>query len=102
MIKLRDLGANIPTGVPCTEEQILALVRTPIDDMLAERDQQAKAQKREIDLLRSFVKSDTQMAQLLSQLGSQSEIGSGWGRSRSGDDHKGGDEDASGDDEEGN
>ncbi|GJR42211.1 hypothetical protein Tco_1310314 [Tanacetum coccineum] len=33
-----------------------------IDDMLAERDQMAKAQKREIDLLRRVVESDSRMS----------------------------------------
>ncbi|GJT45588.1 hypothetical protein Tco_0954303 [Tanacetum coccineum] len=27
MIRLRDLGANMPTGVPYTEDQIMAVVR---------------------------------------------------------------------------
>ncbi|GKD70274.1 hypothetical protein Tco_1324364, partial [Tanacetum coccineum] len=67
-----------------------------IDDMLAERGQHAKAQKPEIDLLRRVVQSDSRMSQLLSQLGSQSKIGSsseaGGGSGNSGgvDDHKGG------------
>nr|GEV22653.1 hypothetical protein [Tanacetum cinerariifolium] len=49
MIKLGDLRADTPTGVPYIEEKILAMPHAyspnEIDDMIAERDQQSKAQK---------------------------------------------------------
>ncbi|GJR41458.1 hypothetical protein Tco_1217142 [Tanacetum coccineum] len=142
MLRLRDLGANTPSGVPYTKEEILALVRkgkqrgyipgvgrvltgkgktaifanqprgtytdAKIDEMLTSTDktideakEEAKRTRRELELLRRVVKSDGWMSQLLTQLGSQSEIdgdnrsGSGGG----GDDESGEDEDAGGDDD---
>ncbi|GJT56284.1 hypothetical protein Tco_0991338 [Tanacetum coccineum] len=81
-----------------------------IDDMLTERDQAlaaANAQRRELEDLRSVVRSDTRMAELLSNLGSRSEVGSGSGaRGKSGndgdrDDNEGEDGDTDVDEEEG-
>nr|GEX34660.1 hypothetical protein [Tanacetum cinerariifolium] len=101
MIKLRDLGTNTPIVVPYTEEHILVMVikgkvtfprEIETDDMLIEKDHarvaanaQAKAKKRELEELRSVLKSDPPMAELLSQLGSRSEIGLG-SRAGGGDD----------------
>nr|GEX87333.1 hypothetical protein [Tanacetum cinerariifolium] len=108
MIKLRDRGANTPTMVPYTKENILSMVmkgkhrghipekgrqvsrqgktlifgsqprgaysQLEIDDMLAERDNMlavanihVKAQRQELEELRSVVKSDPRMAELLNQ-----------------------------------
>nr|GEY51846.1 hypothetical protein [Tanacetum cinerariifolium] len=75
MIKVRDLGADTPTGVPYIKEQILAMAR--------KSKQRGHIPKR----------------------GRQSEIGSGsgtgGGSGRGADDHKGGDEYVDRDDEEG-
>nr|GEU69165.1 hypothetical protein [Tanacetum cinerariifolium] len=130
MIKLRDLGADMPTErghILGIGRQVAGLGKTSIfssqprgtysqleiDDMLAERDQahvaanpQVKAQKRELEELRSVVKSDPRMAELLSQLGSQSEIGLGSrdedeSRSGGGGDDEGRDDDTDGDDDRG-
>ncbi|GJU09894.1 hypothetical protein Tco_1132290 [Tanacetum coccineum] len=112
MIKLPDLGAYTPIGVPYVEERILSMFikgkqrghiprrgrqvagrgktlivgsqprgtysQLDIDDMLAEIDQalaaantQVKAQRRELDELKSVLRSDPRMVELLSQLGSE-------------------------------
>ncbi|GJZ33914.1 hypothetical protein Tco_0579350 [Tanacetum coccineum] len=116
MLRLRDLGANTPSGVPYTKEEILALVRKGkqrghilgIDEMLASRDktideakEEAKRTKRELSLLRRVVMSDNRMSHMFTHLGSQSEIdgGSESGSGGGGDDEPGGDEDAGGDDD---
>ncbi|GJV08314.1 hypothetical protein Tco_1345970 [Tanacetum coccineum] len=116
MIKLRDLGANIFTGVPYTEENILALVRKGKHrDHIPRRGRhalvvakaEAMAKKRKLKELRSVVKSDPRMAELLSQLGSRSDMGSSrgarggiWSDGSRADD-EGGDDDIIGDDDKG-
>ncbi|GJR29465.1 hypothetical protein Tco_1105697 [Tanacetum coccineum] len=80
MLRLRDLGANTPSGVPYTEE-ILALVRNgkqrgnipevdarPRDVTIEEAKEEAKWKGREIDLLRRVVTSDDRMSQMLSSI----------------------------------
>ncbi|GJT81794.1 hypothetical protein Tco_1056136 [Tanacetum coccineum] len=91
MLRPRDLGSNTPLGVPYTEEEILFLPRgmyidAEIDEMLTSRDkmideakEEAKRTRRELELLRGVVRFDDQMSQLLTQLGSHSEIGRGAG-----------------------
>ncbi|GKC44533.1 hypothetical protein Tco_1062255 [Tanacetum coccineum] len=108
MIKLRDLGADTSTMMPYIEEYILSMVikgkqRGHIpgkgrDHMLVAANIHVKAQRRELKELRSVVKSDSRMAELLSQLGSQSKICLG---SEGGDNDEGEDDDADVDEEEG-
>ncbi|GKE87940.1 hypothetical protein Tco_1565415 [Tanacetum coccineum] len=81
MIRLRDLRVDTPTGVPCIEEQILAMsgryiLQAKIDAMLSERDQQSK-------------------------IGLGSRTGGGSGSGEGADDHEGEDDDVGGDDDEG-
>ncbi|GJU40687.1 hypothetical protein Tco_1193644 [Tanacetum coccineum] len=83
MIRLRDLGANTPTSLPYTEDQIMAMVR--------------KGKQRGHIL--GVVRSDDHMSQLLTQLESQHEVGGGSGSGGGGDDEPGADEDANGDEE---
>ncbi|GJX56028.1 hypothetical protein Tco_0285925 [Tanacetum coccineum] len=73
-----------------------------IDEMLTSRDkmideakEEAKRTRRELELLRGVVRFDDQMSQLLTQLGSHSEIGrgSGSGSGGGGDDESGEDDD---------
>ncbi|GJZ69827.1 hypothetical protein Tco_0633377 [Tanacetum coccineum] len=71
MLRLKDLGPNTPTGVPYTDGEIMAMV----------------------------VRSDDKMSQLLTQLQSQHEVGSGSGNDGGGDDEPGEDEDADGDED---
>nr|GEU65475.1 hypothetical protein [Tanacetum cinerariifolium] len=100
------------------DRQVFGLGKTPIfdsqprstyfqleiDHMLTKRDQalaaanaQAKVQRRELEELRSVVRSNTRMAELLINLGSRSEVGSGSESGNGGD----GDDDADVDEEEG-
>ncbi|GKC73720.1 hypothetical protein Tco_1119603 [Tanacetum coccineum] len=107
MTKLRDLGANTPTGVPYTEKEIFSKVRKGKEwgyisrrDMqvaslgktkLAKAKVEAKANRRELDELRNALKTNSQMVELLSQLGSCSEMGLGRGtKDRSGEGESGG------------
>ncbi|GJX31106.1 hypothetical protein Tco_0240961 [Tanacetum coccineum] len=66
MMRLKDLGPNTPTGVPYTDDEIMAMV----------------------------VRSDDKISQLLTQLQSQHEVVSGSGSGGGGDDEPGEDEDA--------
>nr|GEY09254.1 hypothetical protein [Tanacetum cinerariifolium] len=83
MIRLRDLGANTSTGVPYTEDQIMAMRLS-----------------KELAILRTIIKSDDRMSQLLTQLESEHEIGSDSGSGRGGDDEPGTNEDASRDEDD--
>ncbi|GJZ53132.1 hypothetical protein Tco_0608017, partial [Tanacetum coccineum] len=115
MLRLRDLGANTPSGVPYTEEEIMAMVRKGkqgrhiprVGRVLAEKGkttifieeprstytnteideikEEAKRTRRELDLLRRVISSDDRISQMLTQLESQIEIG-GVRESRSGRD----------------
>nr|GEX41952.1 hypothetical protein [Tanacetum cinerariifolium] len=72
MIKLRDLGANTPTRVPYTEEEILAkVIKGKHRSHIAGRGRQVASAGK--------TKTDPRMAELLSQVGSRSEMGSGSG-----------------------
>ncbi|GJU13175.1 copia protein [Tanacetum coccineum] len=125
MLRLRDLGANTPMGVPYTEDQIMAMVRkgkqqgyilgvgrvlaeqgwdaisinepqgTYTDTDVDELKEEAKRTRRELELLRRVVRCDDRMSQMYTQLDSQHEISGG---SESGGD-RGGDEDV-GEDED--
>ncbi|GJV13082.1 hypothetical protein Tco_1354623 [Tanacetum coccineum] len=125
MLWLRDLGANTPTGVPYTEDQIMAMVRkgkrrghipgvgrvlaeqgrdaisineprgTYTDVDVDELKEEAKRTRRELELRRRVIRSDDRMSQMYKQLESQHELGGG---SRS-DGGGAGDEDADGDEE---
>ncbi|GJS90484.1 zinc finger, PHD-type containing protein [Tanacetum coccineum] len=67
MLRLQGLGSNTETGVPYTEDEIMAIVRGD--------------------------KSDDKFSQMLTQLESQPEIGGGSGSGGPGDDEQGHDED---------
>ncbi|GJU48188.1 hypothetical protein Tco_1217743 [Tanacetum coccineum] len=129
MIRLRDLGANMPTGMPYTEEQIMAMVRkgkqrghipgvdrvlvgqgrdaisineprgTYTDADVDEVKENNKRLRKEPAMLRTVVKSDDRMSQLLTQLELQHEVCGGSGSGRGGDNEPNADEDAKGDDE---
>ncbi|GKA63061.1 hypothetical protein Tco_0762580, partial [Tanacetum coccineum] len=103
MLRMRDLGINTPTGVPYTEEQIMAMVKKSkqrghipgIDEIKED----GKRLRKELELLRSVVRSDDRSSQMLTQLESQPKIGGRNGSGGGGDDEPGGDEDAGGDEE---
>ncbi|GJZ68763.1 hypothetical protein Tco_0632313 [Tanacetum coccineum] len=114
MLRLGDLGANMPTGVPYTEDQIMSMVRKgkqrghipSVGRVLAGLTGTSS-------LSTSFnartppmsMRSDDRMSQLLTQLESQHGVGGGSGSDRGGNDEPvadedaGGDEDADGDEE---
>ncbi|GJY53027.1 hypothetical protein Tco_0444691 [Tanacetum coccineum] len=129
MLRLMDLGANTPMGVPITVDQIMAMDRkgkqrehihrvgrvlagkgrnvifidkprgTYTDVDVDELKEEAKRTRRELQLLRTVVRSDDRMSEMLIQLESQHEIGrgSGSGSGGGGDDELGEDEDVGGD-----
>ncbi|GKC46661.1 hypothetical protein Tco_1064383 [Tanacetum coccineum] len=109
MIRLRDLGANTPMGVPYTEDQIMAMGRDTIsinkprgvytDTDVDELKDDNKRVRKELAMLRTVVKSDDRMSQLLTQLESQHEFDGGNRSGGGGDDELGADEDAGGDEE---
>ncbi|GJQ90740.1 hypothetical protein Tco_0001879 [Tanacetum coccineum] len=76
MLRLHGLGSNTETGVPYTEDEIMAIVRWG---------KQRGAHSR--------YWSDDMFSQMLSQLESQPEIGGGSGSGGCGDDEQGDDED---------
>nr|GEV95684.1 hypothetical protein [Tanacetum cinerariifolium] len=105
MIRFRDLGANTSTGVPYTEDQIIAIVQkgkqwghiSGVGRVLAgqgrdansineprgtytnadvdEIKEDSKRLKKELDLLRMVVRSDDRMSQLLTLLPSSPYMG---------------------------
>ncbi|GJT23932.1 retrotransposon protein, putative, ty3-gypsy subclass [Tanacetum coccineum] len=81
MLRLKDLGPNTPSGVPYTEDEIMAMV--------------CRGKQRGHILVRS----DDKMSQLLTQLKSQHGVGSGSGSGGGEDDEPGEDEDAVGDED---
>ncbi|GJV46915.1 hypothetical protein Tco_1437127 [Tanacetum coccineum] len=125
MLRMRDLGANTPMGVPYTKEQIMAMVRkgkqcehihgvgrdltglgrnaifideprgTYTNPEIDEIKEEVKRTRRELELLRRVVRTDDRMSQMLTQFESQPEIGGG-----SGSGSGGGEDDESGGDED--
>nr|GEZ13349.1 hypothetical protein [Tanacetum cinerariifolium] len=87
MMRLHGLGSNTPTGVPYTEDEIMAIVREgtfPVLDWFCQD--------------RAW--SDDKFSQMLTQLESQPEYGGGSGSGGCGDDEPGDDEDGSEDEED--
>ncbi|GJS44831.1 hypothetical protein Tco_0594952 [Tanacetum coccineum] len=125
MVRLRDLGANTPTGVPYTEDEIMAMIRkgkqqghipevgkvlagqgrnaifikkprgTYTDAEIDKIKEDGKWTWKELELLRRIVRRVDQFSQMLTQLESQPEINEG-----SGSGSGGGRDDASGKDED--
>ncbi|GJT88705.1 reverse transcriptase domain-containing protein [Tanacetum coccineum] len=120
MLRLQGLGSNTETGVPYTEDEIMAIVRggkqrghipgvgrvlpgqgtvIPPPSPCTHSSDVVKLKKREMVLTRQvnmFMKlfrSDDKFSQMLSQLESQPEIGGGSGSGGRGDDEQGDDED---------
>ncbi|GJU78526.1 hypothetical protein Tco_1275596, partial [Tanacetum coccineum] len=109
MLRLRVLGANTPTGVPYTEDQLMAMVRrgkqrghipgvgrvlagqgrsvisineprcTHTDADVDEVKKENRKLRKEVNMLMTVVRSDDRMSQLLTQLQSQHEVGGGSG-----------------------
>ncbi|GKB77580.1 RNA-directed DNA polymerase, eukaryota, reverse transcriptase zinc-binding domain protein [Tanacetum coccineum] len=128
MLRLQGLGSNTETGVPYTEDEIMAIVRKGKQrghlpgvgrvlpgqgtDVLspppprcthpADVKKLKKSNKRltkQVSMIMKLFRSDDKMSQMLTQLESQPEFGSGSGSGGCGDDESGDDEDG-GEDEE--
>ncbi|GKC34773.1 hypothetical protein Tco_1047157 [Tanacetum coccineum] len=121
MLSLQGLGSNTETGVPYTEDEIMAIVHggkkrghipgvgrvlpgqgtvIPPPSPCTHSSDAVKLKKREKVLTRqvNMFMSDEKFSQMLNQLESQPEIGGGSGSGGCGDDEQGDDED---DDEDG-
>ncbi|GKE00239.1 hypothetical protein Tco_1388222 [Tanacetum coccineum] len=80
MLRLQCLGSNTSTGVPYTEDEIMAIVRGGIFSVL-------------VGFYRDRARSDDKFSQMLTQLESQPEYGGGSGSGGCGEDEPGDDED---------
>nr|GFA19951.1 hypothetical protein [Tanacetum cinerariifolium] len=84
MLRLQGLGSNTPTGVPYTEDEIMAIVRGASSG----------------GTFLVLDRSDDKFSQMLSQLESQPEYDGGSRSGGCGDDEPGYDEDGSEDEED--
>ncbi|GJT12171.1 reverse transcriptase domain-containing protein [Tanacetum coccineum] len=126
MLRLQGLGSNTPTGVPYTEDEIMAIVRggkqrghipgvgrvlpgqgtvIPPPSQSTHSADIARLKKREkrltkqVNMFMRLFRSDDKFSQMLTQLESQPEYGGGSGSGGCGDDEPGDDEDG-GEDED--
>ncbi|GJW11071.1 hypothetical protein Tco_1576898 [Tanacetum coccineum] len=126
MLRLQGLGSNTPTGVPYTEDEIMAIVRggkqrghipgvgrvlpgqgtvIPPPSQSTHSTDIARLKKREkqltkqVNMFMRLFRSDDKFSQMLNQFESQPEYGGGSGSGGCGDDEPGDDEDG-GEDEE--
>ncbi|GKG22498.1 hypothetical protein Tco_0387801, partial [Tanacetum coccineum] len=86
MLRLQGLGSNTPSGVPYTEDEIMAIVSGDTFPVL-------------VGFCQDKARSDDKFSQMLTQLESQPEYGGGIGSGGCEDDEPGDDEDG-GEDEE--
>ncbi|GJY00147.1 hypothetical protein Tco_0357165 [Tanacetum coccineum] len=120
MLRLQSLGSETPSGVPCTEDEIMAIVRggkqrghipgvgrvlpgqgtvIPPPPPCTHSSDVAKLKKREklltkqVNMFMKLFRSDDKFSQMLTQFESQSEYGGGSGSGGCGDDEPGDDED---------
>ncbi|GJV88249.1 hypothetical protein Tco_1532187 [Tanacetum coccineum] len=126
MLRLQGLGSNTPTGVPYTEDEIMAIVRggkqrghipgvrrvlpgqgtiipppsqsTHSADIVRLKKREKRLTK-QVNMFMRLFSSDDKFSQILNQLESQTEYGGGSGSGGCGDDEPGDDEDG-GEDEE--
>ncbi|GJU73854.1 hypothetical protein Tco_1265259 [Tanacetum coccineum] len=120
MLRLQGLGSNTETGVPYTEDEIMAIVRggkqrghipdvgrvlpgqgtvipppppcTHSSDVVKLKKRE-KVLTRQVNMFMKLFRSDDKFSQMLTQLESQPEIGGGSGSGGRGDDEQGHDED---------
>nr|GFC86430.1 hypothetical protein [Tanacetum cinerariifolium] len=127
MLRLQGLGSNSPTGVPYTDDEIMAIVRggkqrghipgvgrilprqgTVIPPLsqgthlvdIARLKKHEKLLTKQVNMFMRLFRSDDKFSQMLTQLESQPEYGGGSGSGRCGDDEPGDDEDGGEDKEE--
>ncbi|GJV40601.1 hypothetical protein Tco_1419041 [Tanacetum coccineum] len=102
MLMLQRLGSNTSTGVPYTEDEIIAIVRC--DKQQGHIPGIKKSEKRltkQVKMFMKLFKSDDKFSQMLTQLESQPEYGGGSRSGGCGDDELGDDEDGNEDEEDG-
>ncbi|GJY42668.1 hypothetical protein Tco_0430881 [Tanacetum coccineum] len=126
MLRLQGLGSNTPTGVPYTEDEIMAIVlkgqaagvtlpvmvgfcqdrdgHSPLISSthsadIARLKKREKRLTKQVNMFMRLFRSDDKFSQMLNQLESQPEYGGGSGSGGCGDDEPGDDEDG-GEDEE--
>ncbi|GKE68243.1 hypothetical protein Tco_1580700, partial [Tanacetum coccineum] len=126
MLRLQGLSSNTPTGMPYTEDEIMAIIRRgkqrghipdvrrvlpgqgtvippPSQSMhsvdIARLKKREKRLTKQVNMFMMLFRSDDKFSQMLNQLESQLEYGGGSGSGGCGDDEPGDDEDG-GEDEE--
>nr|GEU90263.1 hypothetical protein [Tanacetum cinerariifolium] len=97
MLRLQGLGSNTPTGVPYTEDEIMAIVRGGKQLGLKKRE---KLLTKQVTIFMRLFRSDDKFSQMLTQLESQPEYGGGNESGGCEDDETGDDEDDGEDEEE--
>nr|GFA66576.1 hypothetical protein [Tanacetum cinerariifolium] len=93
MLKLQGLGSNTKRGVPYIEDEIMAIVQK------GKQGGHLPGVGR-VSMIKKLFRSDEKMSQMLTQLESQPEFGSGSESDVCGDDEPGDDEDDSEDEED--
>ncbi|GJV11598.1 hypothetical protein Tco_1353139 [Tanacetum coccineum] len=93
MLRLQGLGSNTETGVPYTEDEIMAIVRRGKQRGHIPGVGRVLPGQRTVNIFMKLFKSDDKFSQMLSQFESQPEIGGGNGSGGCGDDEQGDDED---------
>ncbi|GJY63739.1 putative zinc finger, CCHC-type, LTR copia-type gag-polypeptide, partial [Tanacetum coccineum] len=100
MLRLQSLGSNTETGMPYTEDEIMAIVQKSKQwGHLYGVGRVLSGQGMDVSMIMKLFRSDDKMSQMITQLESQPEFGSGSGSDGCGDDESGDDEDG-GEDEE--
>ncbi|GJZ61887.1 hypothetical protein Tco_0618024 [Tanacetum coccineum] len=102
MLRLQGLGSNTPTGVPYTEDEIMAIdiARSFLPNLtsthstdIARLKKREKQLTKQVNMFMRLFRSDDKFSQMLNQFESQPEYGGGSGSGGCGDDEPGDDED---------
>ncbi|GJS70339.1 hypothetical protein Tco_0703180 [Tanacetum coccineum] len=101
MLRLQGLGSNTETGVPYTEDEIMAIVQKGKQrGNLPGVGRVLPGLGTDVSRIIKLFRSNDKMSQMLMQLESQPEFGGGSGSGRCGDDESGDDEDGGENDED--
>nr|GFB93848.1 hypothetical protein [Tanacetum cinerariifolium] len=89
MLRLLGLGSNTPSGVPNTEDEVMAIVRgaSNVGTFLLKKREKLLTKK--MNMFMKLFRSDDKFSQMLTQLESQPEYGGGSGSGGCGDDEDG-------------
>nr|GFD25496.1 hypothetical protein [Tanacetum cinerariifolium] len=90
MLRLQGLGSNTPTGVPYTEDEIMAIV---LGGKQLGPTKREKLLTKQVNIFMRLFRSDDKFSQMLTQLESQPEYGGGNESGGCEDDETGDDED---------